>query len=999
MPTAARRLTGLAQLARAVVADQISQLRSSNRGAGQARPAPDVELPPGWADHARSLSVTVELPADADRIFAMLSDLEHYGEWLDFHDGWSGQTPQELNAGVTFTEKVKLMGTPAKVVWTVLTVEASRRLVLEGRGPAGVLLGVSYLLVPDGAKTTVRCDGTLDGDPLRGPVGPMLTRNVMESLTTSLDRLAARLAAGSQPTLAPARALSPKRRPAPLRDKPGPIRHLRTGTQLDPWTPVLVGVGQVVNRTPEADNLREPAILAAEALRHAAADCGVPAVLEIADSVRCVLSFGWAYQDEAAVIADAVGARPRETVQTAKLGGDGAQRLVNTTAQDIADGLVDIALLGGGEAAASSALAEKLGRTLDWTRQADDVAPTRVIGIDKVAGTDTEDAVGLTAPIPVYPLIESAVRAKAGLDPQAHLERISQLWSRFSQVAAGNPYAVIPTAFTPEELATPSAHNRPIATPYPKLLNANLQVDLATGLILCSAWAAEQAGIAQDKWVFVHAGAHAEEEWFVTERADLAASPAIHAIGEAALGHAGITADDLTYVDLYSCFPSAVQIAATELGLPLGRQLTVTGGLTFAGGPGNNYTSHAVATLVPMLRADPDAYGLSTAVGWYLTKNAIGIYSARPPQQMFTSINAGLRMPRPAPRPVKTGYRGPAVVEAYTVTYGRDAQPDAAVVTALTAAGDRVLARSTDTSLLRGLLGDPLGQTVDLDNGEVSSLGAVDAVTARQQLAAAHAARASSAGEPLVVLEWDGPVCTITLNRPQVKNAIDFATARALERAIDAFEADPIARVGILTGAGGTFCSGMDLKAAARGEFPLTESRGPLGITQRPPVKPLIAAVEGFALAGGCELALSADLIVAASDSQWGLPEPKRGLVAAAGGVLRLAERLPHHVAMELALTGDPMSAARLYDLGLINRITEPGGALSMAGELAATIAANAPLSVELTKRIILERHDWTTTEAFQRQSDIAADALFSADATEGVRAFAEHRPAVWTGR
>ena len=172
-----------------------------------------------------------------------------------------------------------------------------------------------------------------------------------------------------------------------------------------------------------------------------------------------------------------------------------------------------------------------------------------------------------------------------------------------------------------------------VSTPYTKLLCANLQVDQASGLILMSVAAAEAAGVPQDKWVFLHAGAAAYDEWFVSERGDLAASPAIRTIGQAALEHAGIGIEDVGHVDLYSCFPVAVQVAADELGLDIERQLSVTGGLTFSGGPGNNYGGHAVAALVKRLREDPTAYGLSTSLGWYITKHALGIYSAHPPRR------------------------------------------------------------------------------------------------------------------------------------------------------------------------------------------------------------------------------------------------------------------------------------------------------------------------------------------------------------------------------
>ncbi|MET7771394.1 crotonase/enoyl-CoA hydratase family protein [Nocardia sp. NPDC005366] len=251
--------------------------------------------------------------------------------------------------------------------------------------------------------------------------------------------------------------------------------------------------------------------------------------------------------------------------------------------------------------------------------------------------------------------------------------------------------------------------------------------------------------------------------------------------------------------------------------------------------------------------------------------------------------------------------------------------------------------------------------------------------------------------DPILVERRDA-ITVLTVNRPEARNAIDLATAQAIHAAVDDFESDDSARVLVLTGAGGTFSAGMDLVAASKGEMPITE-RGPLGIAARPPVKPMISAVEGFALAGGFELALSGDLIVAANDAQFGIPEVKRGLVAAGGGVLRLTQRLPRPIAAELALTGGRISATRLYDLGLVNRVTEPGGALDVALELAAEIVAAAPLSVTASKRIIDESPDWSVAEGFAKQGEIALPVLFSKDAAEGALAFAQKREPQWQGR
>ncbi|MFR9750544.1 crotonase/enoyl-CoA hydratase family protein [Nocardia sp. 004] len=251
----------------------------------------------------------------------------------------------------------------------------------------------------------------------------------------------------------------------------------------------------------------------------------------------------------------------------------------------------------------------------------------------------------------------------------------------------------------------------------------------------------------------------------------------------------------------------------------------------------------------------------------------------------------------------------------------------------------------------------------------------------------------------LVLVERHDAITVLTINRPEARNAIDLATAHAIEAAVDEFEDDAAARVLVLTGAGGTFSAGMDLVAASKGEMPMTQRRGPLGITAKPPAKPMISAVEGFALAGGFELALAGDLIVAARDAQFGIPEVTRGLVAAGGGVLRLTQRLPRSTAAELALTGGRIGAERLHQLGMVNRIAEPGAVLPVALELAAEIAAAAPLAVAASKRIIDESPDWPIAEAFAKQGEIALPALLSKDAAEGALAFAQKRTPQWQGR
>ncbi|HUZ30448.1 MAG TPA: crotonase/enoyl-CoA hydratase family protein [Solirubrobacteraceae bacterium] len=252
---------------------------------------------------------------------------------------------------------------------------------------------------------------------------------------------------------------------------------------------------------------------------------------------------------------------------------------------------------------------------------------------------------------------------------------------------------------------------------------------------------------------------------------------------------------------------------------------------------------------------------------------------------------------------------------------------------------------------------------------------------------------------PAVLTEHRDRVLLITINRPDQRNAVNAAVAQGMAAALDELDGDVGLSVGVITGAGKGFSSGMDLKAFVTGERPYAGDRGFAGIVQRPAVKPLIAAVEGFAVAGGLEVALACDLIVASRGARLGVPEVKRSLVAAGGALLRLPRTLPRNLAMELALTGDPIDAERGYELGMINRLTDPGGALDAALELAATIAANGPLALAATKRVMVESADWPDAEFFARQGEIVGPVMTSEDAREGATAFAEKRPPVWKGR
>lgn len=482
---------------------------------------------------------------------------------------------------------------------------------------------------------------------------------------------------------------------------------------IDPRTPVLIGAGHALNRDgPERGEWRDATSLMAEAAIAAAADAGLGAVPTV-DAVRVVATLTWRYGDPGRIVAGLVGCDPAETA-VSPLGGNSPQSLVNATALDIAAGRVDAALLTGGEAWRTRSQARRGDVSLDWPTAA---SSPRVIGSELVMNSAEEQARGLVMPVQVYPMFETAIRAAAGRSPDDHLRRVSELWAGFATVAAANPHAWVQRAPTAQEIRTVSPSNRMIGLPYTKLMNSNNQVDMGAALLMCSAARATALGVPRDRWVFPHSGAEAHEHPLISERWSYAETPAVRLTGEMALRLAGVGIDDIEIVDLYSCFPSAVQLGAASLGLGLDRPLTITGGLSFAGGPWNNYSMHAIATLVGILRDGGPRRGLIWANGGYVTKHAVGIYASEPPAGGFRCgspqdvVDALPRRALASPADAA----GQAVVEAYTVMHGRDGQPETAFVACRLADGRRAWGTSTDAATTTAMCaGEWVGRPVTL---------------------------------------------------------------------------------------------------------------------------------------------------------------------------------------------------------------------------------------------------------------------------------------------
>jgi acetyl-CoA C-acetyltransferase len=475
---------------------------------------------------------------------------------------------------------------------------------------------------------------------------------------------------------------------------------------LDPRTPVVVGVAQTLRRPDDPATASAPVDMMADVLRVAGDDSGAGSgLLERADSVRIAAVLSWRYTDPGTLVAARLGITPRQTVVTTT-GGNSPQMLLNDTALAIERGDIDVALLAGAEAMYTRLRARKVKAWLDWEQQRADAEPTQVLGDDRPGVSDLEMARSIMLPIQVYPVFENALRAAAGESIDAHQQKIAALWSRFSAVAARNPHAWFGEEKSATEIATVTADNRWIGFPYTKAMNANLDTDQAAALIVCSVEAARAAGVPEEKWVFPWSGADAHDHWFVSERENLHSSPATRLAGGAALELAGIGIADVAHVDLYSCFPSAVQIGAAELGLGLDepdRPLTVTGGLSFAGGPGNNYVTHSIAAMVETLRADPGSFGLCTALGWYITKHAVGIYSTTPPPNGFRHAHPQEQVDGLPKREAVADYEGDLTVESYTVMHERDGQPAMAIVAGLLPDGRRTWVNTNEPGLMKSM--------------------------------------------------------------------------------------------------------------------------------------------------------------------------------------------------------------------------------------------------------------------------------------------------------
>ncbi len=458
--------------------------------------------------------------------------------------------------------------------------------------------------------------------------------------------------------------------------------------------PIIVGVGQHTVRD-GVEGAMEPVEMMALAARRAEQDAETKGLLERADSVRVVNVFSWRYADAPGLLSERVGASPREKLYTT-LGGNSPQWLVNETASAIARGDVKVALLAGAEAVNTVRRARQRGVELPWTPQGN---ASGMIGDKRMGGSEIEIKHGAASPVQVYPLFENALRAHKGWSLEEHRRQLSKLCGEMSRVAAQNEFAWFRDAKTGEQITTPTAENRYVGFPYTKYMNAIMDVDQSAALIMTSPGEARRLGIPEAKWVYLLGCADAVDIWFPSDRVNFYSSPAIERCGRRALESAGVSIDGVGYFDLYSCFPVAVQIGRDMLGVPVDdrRPLTMTGGLPYFGGPGNNYSTHGIASMVERLREEPEAVGLVTALGWFITKHAAGVYSAHPKDGDWSrpDMSRDQQEIDEMSRPVLVEQaNGAATIETYTVMHNREGAPDYAIVIGRIEDGRRFVANA-----------------------------------------------------------------------------------------------------------------------------------------------------------------------------------------------------------------------------------------------------------------------------------------------------------------
>ena len=469
---------------------------------------------------------------------------------------------------------------------------------------------------------------------------------------------------------------------------------------LDPRTPVIIGAGQINDR----DLGSEPIDLMSRCTDAAIADTGSAAIRGAIDSVRVVWGV-WPYRDPGRLVADRIGAPDARTTLTT-VGGNQVYDLVTDTATTIVSGAGDVAVICAAETMRTRRADHARGEHTEYLPEPDGARPDEAQETFRPLTMEHEREIGIETWPRFYAMAETALRHRLGENVAEHRARVADLWAGASEVAAGNPNAWLQDAVSAEAISTESERNRPIASPYPKLMTSNLNVDQGGAVIMSSVEAAERLGVPRDRWVFPWSSAGAADHWFPTNRWALDESPAMRFTGRDALALAGLGVDACGLIDLYSCFPAAVQVAQREIGVDPGRPFTITGGLTFAAGPMNCYCILPLTKAVELLRSSPSKRALLTGNGGCFTKHSALVLSCEPSPNGFRSSSPQAEVDALPSRPTPTDPVEHGTLETYTVTFDREMQPERAILAILDEAGGRHWSDTTDVATITDLLAD-----------------------------------------------------------------------------------------------------------------------------------------------------------------------------------------------------------------------------------------------------------------------------------------------------
>ena len=782
-------------------------------------------------------------------------------------------------------------------------------------------------------------------------------------------------------------------------------------------TPIIVGVGQFTDRFGSSEYSGLSSVeLAASACRNAINDTGsAQAVLASIDTIVTTRTFEDSMPSRGPSfgksnnfprsIAGRLNIKPRRAVWD-KAGGDSPQRLVSEFCASLARGECRTVLITGAENISTVRELLKAGKSADWAEDVPGEVEDRGMGL---AGMMTQDTLvhGLRGAPLSYALTEHARRGKLGMTREAYAQQMGELFAPFTRIAAENPFSAFEVEpMSPEALTSRSERNEMIADPYCRRLIAQDRVNQAAAVILTTVGNAQELGIPESNWVYLHGYANLTERSLM-ERADLGESPAAKLALNGALEAANVTADDIAHFDFYSCFPIAVFNAACDgLGLQSDdrRKLTMTGGLPYFGGPGNNYSMHAIATMVERLRSARGQYGLVGANGGILSKYSVGVYSTTPRDWAACDSSALQAEIDAVPAP-EFSYEpeGAAAIETYTVAFERGEPVRAIIVGRLLDTGKRFLANTFDgdSQTLQSMLNeDPLGRDVHVVSTAQGN---------RFTFSKARMTELDPVRKPTFKAEYqyctvrrDGHLLEVSINRPEASNSLTPMANEELGEIFDAYEASPDLWVAILYGAGGAaFCAGADLKYASSGKPVWLPKQGFGGLTHRRRSKPVIAAVNGFAMGGGLEICLACDIVVADETSRFALSEVKVGVIAGAGGLVRLPRQMPRKKAYELILTGRKFSASDAERWGVVNEVVATGQALERAREIAAEIMEASPTAVRLSMKAMQQADMWpVATDALEnRDRSVIDELLTSEDFFEGPAAFAQKRKPRWKNR